>query len=569
MLNVNEIITTSERENIRKEWFSILPEYDYAPKMVGFENNIDEWAINKAHLIEAFKKHPNYIEGKFMIAFSSDLERTMNPYEVTRFGGWLYDYDTTYYISEHIPEDIKKQAREDGNTCLPDSMYGVFNNFKSYAAEQFMSEETAKALLEIFPFCHARKGKKTSRVINEICTYLGYTKHPEYNRRYANFANALSPIKYTRHTILSIHPMDFLTMSFGNSWTSCHTIDKRNKRRVPGDTYSGMHSTGTLSYMLDGVSMIFYTVDTDYKGTDFWTQPKIDRQMFHFSEDKLVQGRLYPQSNDGDGSAYTPYRNIVQNILSIIFDFPNLWTVQKGTGPASRYILTRGTHYADYCYSDGCTLSCIKGKDNEHSFIVGHNPICIECGEEHDGHNNISCCTRVRCRHCGYEVDRSEAIEIDGNLYCCDCVCNCDECGNWHLRDNLEDVGGRYEYHYVCEDCRDEYFEVCEDCGYWHRRENMYWIEGGEYYVCGSCIGNYEVCDECGDYYRRDDLIYIESEDVWVCDYCCNNNFTECSDCEEYIRDDKLLYDDDNNPYCPECYANLIAEDVADEEEAM
>ena len=184
-----------------------------------------------------------------------------------------------------------------------------------------------------------------------------------------------------------MNPLDYLTMSFGNSWASCHTIDKTNKRRMP-NSYEGMYSSGTVSYMLDKPSMVFYTVDAAYEGKDFWHEPKINRQMFHWAEDKLVQGRLYPQDNDGNGGAYTPYREIVQKIMSEIFEFPNLWTVSKGTDAASKYVVSEGTHYRDYESYSNCTLSRPKGSENEEYFrsedLTEHNGrwLCDSCLEE-------------------------------------------------------------------------------------------------------------------------------------------------------------------------------------------
>ena len=161
---------------------------------------------------------------------------------------------------------------------------------------------------------------------------------------------------HAEHTILSVNPLDYLTMSFGNSWASCHTIDKQNKREMP-NSYQGMYSSGTISYMLDSPSMVFYTVDASYDGNDFWHEPKINRQMYHWGEDKLIQGRLYPQDNDGCSTGYTAFRAIVQKIMSEIFDFPNFWTVSKGTSEAGRYIDSEGTHYRDYNNFSNCTSS--------------------------------------------------------------------------------------------------------------------------------------------------------------------------------------------------------------------
>lgn len=297
---------------------------------------------------------------------------------------------------------------------------------------QYIDDEIVAKLDEICPSIHAHKGQKMSRVVNKLLSYIGYDKLPDYNRMFAKYADALNPLQITRHTVLSVNPLDYLTMSFGNSWASCHTIDKENKRGMP-NSYEGMYSSGTVSYMLDSPSMVFYTVDASYDGNEFWNEPKINRQMFHWGEDKLIQGRLYPQDNDGNNSVYTPYREIVQSIMSELFGFTNLWTASRGTGASAKYVVSEGTHYKDYeCY-DNCTLSRPKGNENENDITIGHDPICIDCGEEHDEQDNISCCAnKLFCAHCGSRIDRDDVRWIDGEPYCIDCTFWCDRCKEYH-----------------------------------------------------------------------------------------------------------------------------------------
>lgn len=552
-VNANEIITANERESLEREIINVLKEYDYSYTETAVNKIINTWAVNNHDLIAHFKKHPNYVEGKFLIAFSVDIDRPIDMKAVYKFKDWLLSEDQLYTMRGNgwLPEEVNKKRMEDSCVWLPSKIRDVFYDLEEYANEKTLNEEKATILNEIFPNCHVRKGKKTSRVFNEIFTYLGYAKLSDYNRQYAKFADALSPITITRHTVLSIHPVDYLTMSFGNSWASCHTIDKENKRCIP-NSYHGMYSSGTVSYMLDSSSMVFYTVDTDYKGTDFWTQPKINRQMFHWGEEKLVQGRLYPQDNDGDSSAYTPYRNIVQGIMSLIYDFPNLWTVQKGSSDASRYIISRGTHYRDYSNFDSCTLSRIKGTVNDDSFTVGHNPICVECGYTHTVSESINCCGTMKCKNCGCIVDEDDVRYVNGDPYCEDCASYCDCCGEYVLGD-LTSVEGRYG-NYVCEDCLSEYYEYCNDCDEYHSRENMYYIEDENRYVCRDCIDNYTYCPECGFYYSNDSTRYVESENAYICDNCIDEYFTECCDCGEYYRNRDIFLDENDNPRCEDCH---------------
>lgn len=568
MLNANakNFINENEFNTLMDNITGLLEEYGYSYTETAIAKIINTWAENNGDLITHFKKHPHYMEGKFIIAFQNDFSRDIEMDKIYHFVYWLTNPKVLDVIHDSMPQDIKDKANEEHCTYMPNDMWLALKNLGQYA-EQFISEEAETELNNIFPFAHAHKGQKTSRVFNKILTHMGYAKHSDYNREYAKFADALSPLKITRHTILSINPMDYLTMSFGNSWASCHTIDKGNLRGMP-NAYHGMYSSGTISYMLDSTSMVFYTVDAEYDGTDYWTQPKINRQMFHWGEEKLIQSRLYPQDNDGNAAGYTPFRNIVQSIISTIYDFPNLWVVKKGTSEASRFINSVGTHYRDYNNFSNCTLSLPKDWTNDNHITVGHRPICIECGYTHSDNENINCCSSpsLKCADCGCEIeDEDDAIYIDGETYCRDCVSYCDHCEEY-TRGDVTDVDPNGWGYYVCDDCLSEYYEECNDCGRWFRRDDLYYVDDGDYYVCGDCRDdNYTVCDECGDLYHNAHTRYVESERADICDNCLDEWFEACVDCGDYVRRADAYFDENDNPRCYNCHT----ERNCNEEEAM
>lgn len=490
-------ITTSEREYLLNNMKDLLEEYGYEYTEDALNKIIDEWSSQKAGLIDAFKKHSNYIEGKFMIAFDADYERTIDKVASYVFRDWLMS--NMREAKPNFPKEI--QDRTDYGDYLPWGIFRFIDNLNRYA-ERCVSEETARHLNEICPEVRVHAGQKTSRIVNKLLCYLGFDKIDGYNREFAKYADSLSPLTIKRHTILSLNPLDYLTMSFGNSWASCHTIDKKNRRGMPNN-YSGCYSSGTISYMLDPSSMVLYTVDAAYNGNEYWTQPKINRQMFHYGEEKLVQARLYPQDNDGADSVYTPYRNIVQDIISTIFNFPNLWTLSKGIDNASRYIYSYGTHYRDYEHYNNCSLSRVKGSENDESFVVGARPICVNCGERHSTETNINHCGYARCADCGCQLSEEDAIEIDGEIYCRGCCHWCERCDQYVHEDTTWIEG----YGHVCATCLDRDFMYCEVCESYEREEEMTWIECEDRYVCDHCLSRYySYCEDCGEYYPDDDM---------------------------------------------------------------
>lgn len=524
------IITNEERKELLSNMTSLLEDYEYRYTTEALNDIIDTWATNKATLIEAFKKHPNYKEGKFMIAFDYNYERKLDPTEAKNFVDWFCCRDRLMELRELLPEEMIKLADSE-EARIPCHIYNFFKCDLQYMVERTISEEMANHINGVFPDAHAHTGQKTSRVINKICKLCHIDKLTDYNRMFARYADSLTPLAITRHTVLSINPLDYLTMSFGNSWASCHTIDKKNKRNMPND-YSGCYSSGTVSYMLDGSSMVFYTVDGEYNGDELWSEPKITRQMFHWGEDKLVQARLYPQANDGDDFIYTPNRTIVQEIMATIMNVPNLWTLRRGSSAAGKYIYSMGTHYRDYTNYESCTVSILRDRENSNSFTVGHEPICIECGMEHHNCETINHCHMpgLVCANCGSSCDDEDDLHyIDGEYYCEDCCNYCELCERWHRGEetNVTDIG------WVCRSCREEY------CRY---------------------------CDECDRWFHEDDMRYIESNEMHVCDRCYDRYYNTCDECGNDFHNHDLTAHNDGNVYCEECLERINAEAEVDEE---
>lgn len=531
-MDVSEIITEEERYALLNDMEQLLSEYDY--KFTGYALNkiIDTWATNKADLIKAFKRHPNYLEGKFMIVFSHDFARKIDNNALNRFKNWLL-CDVFMEVRKFMPEDMKDEVVSSGKK-YPNAVYMFIKNLPNME-NQYINDDIVERLNEINPNLHAHNGQKMSRVVNKFCSWIGFDKLPDYNREFAKYADALNPLTITRHTVLSVNPLDYLTMSFGNSWASCHTIDKRNKRGMP-NSYEGMYSSGTISYMLDSPSMVFYTVDASYNGNDFWNEPKINRQMFHWGEEKLVQGRLYPQDNDGDNSVYTPYREIVQKVMSGLFSLPNYWTVSKGTDAAGKFINSNGTHYRDYDNYSNCTLSRPKGSENDRYITVGHDPICIECGSEHDTEDCISCCSKPSeyyCSECGEPIDDDDVIWINDEPYCRDCVTWCEECKSYFVGEGTT-VISRYGYTItVCDDCLDSY-TYCDCCDEYHPSEMTYWIDADCESVCDDCFfGNYGTCESCGEHYKLKDL--EDHNGNLLCPSCLEDAIDKESEMEEAV----------------------------------
>lgn len=583
-------LTTEERETLRKEIMELLQEYDYEPTEEGVDSILDEWVNNKGWMINMFKNHPNY-NGKYQIVFDTDYDRVVNRKAISHFANWVNDNrrevlqeykispfsyreireilnrlnnilsgmtrlgchghntvlldgkDYMYYYTEQ--ERFKSiQKRYDGKYCVgecyeyegnyytPESrnMIDNINRFASMIVnhtEHIADETFAARVNNIFPTIKAVAAQRVTRIVGKVTKLTGLDKLGDYNKEFAKYCDAINPLTIKRFTVVSCHPVDYLTMSFGNSWSSCHTIDKNNKRNMENG-YQGQYSSGTLSYALDSSSFIFYTVDKGYTGNMLELQPKINRNMFHMGEDKLIQARVYPQTTDSEEGFYKQIREIAQKVIADCAGTPNLWRNVKGVDECKYRITSVGTHYKDYLHFSNCNVSYLKSDEaddyiNRVKIVVGHSPICPKCGDEHDWQSSIECehCYNddVTCVHCGERHDRDEMQLIDGNWYCRDCAFYCEYHNEWEIGRECFYIDNFHYGSYVCEEALDNgEFRQCEACGDWRYTANDSGItaEDGKFF-CDSMCASHEGyrCTTSREWYPR--------EEVYHCSECGAN----------------------------------------------
>lgn len=532
------MITVEEKKVLVDEIMEVLEGYGYNPTEYGVGEIVERWAEQKWNLIEFLQNHPNYVPGKYMVAFTVDEERGINKEGIREFIDFMIgdsNYNTFKRNAQYETEEARLEAKRHGNMML-DSALHMFD-FLGYiwTPNQFVDEALLKKLNDWFSFVEVHPfrfqvGQKVTRVVRKICDRFGYSNIPEFDKYYAKFADALSPMKIKRYTVLSCHPVDYLLMSHGNSWTSCHTIDKEKRDSNSSDDHWSMcHSSGTVSYMLDGTSMVYYQLSPEEDENNLELKPKVVRQMYHYQDGAMITGRLYPQGNDAYGDVYTPHREIVERIISEALGVPNLWKIEKGYSVCERHTASIGTHYEDYERFNTCNFVYLRGTDGQQLIEIGSHPICIECGNEHDNCYSVSCCRTHRCPECGREINLDEDdyyTEIDGEYYCDECVEWCEICEAYHPRSDMRYVGSTNQY--VCNDCVEKDFVTCSHCGALVLETDAFQDVYGKYY-CDYCF-EHQVTEFDGEMYPK-------------------NEVGECTECGAVC-----LVEDMIDGMCPDCY---------------
>lgn len=161
----------------------------------------------------------------------------------------------------------------------------------------------------------------------------------------------------------------------------------------------------------------------------------------------------------------------------------------------------------------------------------------------------------IICAKCGKEMDENEAININDEFYCDECVedmgyVQCRDCGKWFLATE----GYEYNGQPLCEDCYEAGYFTCEECGNVAPSDEANYVKGREYYICDDCAesDDYATCIDCGDLFRVHDGRFDENGD-FLCDECYEwHGWITCEDCGCYVRSDDAVEIGDEW-YCESC----------------
>lgn len=418
--------------------------------------------FNKGWLVDLLRKHPNWDEDALAITHAVTATREVDISQV------LCLEDELFRLASAPPFEVEDL------TNLRPAVTLLTHSYSQYITDDYIAGEVAR-----LTGVSCAVGQKASRVINKICKRYGVDKNERYNACFAALADALNPIKIPRTALLSVHPCDYLEMSnISNSWGSCHNLE------------DGAYRAGTLSYLTDVCSLIFYTVDSE-KYPPIYTSPKVTREVFCYGDGILLQSRLYPATDDMDTMA--AYRNLVQQSLAICLSVPNLWALHSEDGCVDTYVETSSyaEHYRDYeyaCYHPTVSLLTDVYPGQDTVLTVGSEARCLCCASSVASEEDMYCssCGEIEyCSSCGERIHGSNICWIRDTPYCSDCVDYCDMCEEYTTH-GVTTVYTADSSVYACSACIDEYARTCDECGELYLLDSLEQVE--EEYLCPHCV---------------------------------------------------------------------------------
>lgn len=488
-------------------------EVDYSTYQIGL--NIQESIRNKQSLISVFEKMPTWDSER--LRFHVDVK-----YKEKVSGGMVMHCLSDLGGVSHIPV-IRELA-----WLVPT---------QSLANNEVMDVEGGTLIARYYSGkVSIRDGMKLTKVVRrildediknnpekyelEVVAYnvFGDTTKVKLRKKvekaYSELCSALKQCEVTKRVYISVAYSDFIRMSLGNTWESCHYFGY--ERGV-----DNCSRQGCLSYANDGISFLTYIESQS-------NSDELTSRMHSMCMGKTIMfGRVYGD-NDWDKEELTG--QLVAEIASAIGD------TFTSEGPrriweliASCHYRERGEHYPDYDSHDqvGFEFSDteITQKDDAGYYTIGSIGLCINCGNE-------------------IHTDDPEHIICDH----CNCDYYCDRCDEHHHEDQM--ILTYSESERTCS----IHASMCENCKDYEYNERMTITQDGM--ICENCLDNYAVCDECGEYHDKTDITITSNGDM--CQDCLDELYFQCDECGEYVHHSNVKMHD-NCEYCDECFDSIAS----------
>lgn len=296
---------------------------------------------------------------------------------------------------------------------------------------------------------------------------------------------------------ISIHPMDFITMSDNASrWSSCMSWTDEGCYHI--GTVEMMNSNNVVcAYLLHGTTN--YVFNTDITNSDtgeligVWNNKRW-RQLFYITKDIIMSGKPYPYiSEELSKTILAQIKELASNNLNWDYKF----------GPE--------------LYQDMVHVNSLWNMNNQRNWMhyekkkpFKHNIIWDTKGMYNDMLNDSN--TKYWCYR--NKVNHTKIISVSGKA---SCLC----CSNQVITTNYDtdEYNDRYEDtgNVICFSCLKNKFQ-CDGCNRISSKTKLYLLKNGQK-VCKNCLNNIKICPHCGEWFIANE------EETVLNNYVYNNHW--------------------------------------------
>ena len=356
------------------------------------------------------------------------------------------------------------------------------------------------------------KSMKLMRIMSKLVDWFELDKE-EFEKFRIWHSQVLNTSEIDGNVCLSIHPLDYLTMSDNAcNWESCM------------NWYSvGDYRMGTVEMMNSAVVLEAY-VNADHPYYPLCNDParpsstekrtwsnKKWRCLYIVNKDIITTIKEYPYHNSDINNFVLKWiKELAEKNMNWSY-FPNVYSVASGKkinlpNNTATFQMATKFMYNDYY--------------NEHLAYVSDNLI-------YGSINMINYSGETECMDCGEELDDEESFDGSSAVICYSCygLAKCYDCGGYF---DVDEMYWHDNEHY-CDYCAQDHFTTCTIC------DNTYWAEddfekfGNVFDVviynkektCAKTLRyDCQVCDNCFDDYDLGDLADkvhrdVHTEGIW------------------------------------------------------
>lgn len=330
-----------------------------------------------------------------------------------------------------------------------------------------------------------RKGMKIMKVLKILNEEFCFATDEEYEKFRIWHSMIFNSAVMEGTLCLSIHPLDYITMSDNDeNWSSCMSWAK-----------NGCYRRGTIEMMNSPYIIVAYLTNHDHKmkidGNE-WNSKKY-RILIYVDQDIIVNIKAYPYQ----------HKELNQKIVGIVRELA---------------IKNLGWEYED-------NLKCTEDNDFE---LANFEEDAYGCTFETNAMYNDFAAGVIHYYYDGIghklSYNRYNYKNYSG-------LATCVYCGEEVYNDYNDEARDL-----ICDSCAE--YEVCSCCGYRIRyNDDIYYVEGDP--VCYSCWEDSIYCPIVDDYYFEDNIekIYLAintKEGVKISDFIM---YIPTASCDEYLEE--------------------------------
>ena len=319
-------------------------------------------------------------------------------------------------------------------------------------------------------------GMKPIRALSKIVSYFGAENFKDFEEFRCKHSLIYNDKIIKGNLIISIHPLDFITMSDNSlGWSSCMSWTDDGCYHL--GTVEMMNSNNVVVCYLEGSTP--YEFNNEHPEDEEWTwNNKKWRQMFYVTKDIIVSGKAYPYKHlDLTRTVLEKLRELAKENFNWTYSFgpetyhdmKNIWSIFRMDN--NREWVANGTSIKHNILFDTKNMYNDMLNDNNYEFLCVRNKVKKEKIISYSGKARCICCNDILLEENDYQDDYNDRFLNTGKVICNECLeksrCSC--CGKIKGSNNLIKIKIREfrleSVRNFCKDCYKERAKICPICG--------------------------------------------------------------------------------------------------------